>query len=378
MVSSTVVLKEDPDVALMKAMHGKSAEEKNAFFAMLKKNNSAHREITNEYVRRWKDEKGVDATTEEARKERTTEYMGVVNNYYDLVTDFYEEAWAQSFHFCRFSLGEPFLQALARHEHYLAYKLGIKGGAEVLDVGCGVGGPAREIARFTGCQVVGVNNNAYQIARATKYAEKAGLSDQVSFFKGDFMHLDFPPNTFDFVYAIEATVHAPSLQKVYEQIFRVLKPGGRFGVYEWVMTDRFDETNPEHRAIRLGIERGNGIVNMKTQAESIEAIQAAGFVIEHEEDLAERPDPIPWYYPIAGELRHTRSLWDMLTVLRMTKFGRAAMGQLLWTLETLRLAPAGTSETAQELADGADHLVRGGQLGLFTPMYLMIGKKPEL
>lgn len=109
------------------------------------------------------------------------------NSYYDLVTDFYEEAWAQSFHFCRFSIGEPFLQALARHEHYLAYKLGIKGGMEVLDVGCGVGGPAREIAQFTGCQVVGVNNNAYQIARATKYAEKAGLADQVSFFKGDFM-----------------------------------------------------------------------------------------------------------------------------------------------------------------------------------------------
>lgn len=165
---------------------------------------------------------------------------------------------------------------------------------------------------------------------------------------------------------------------MYEQIYRVLKPGGRFGVYEWVMTDRFDESNPEHRAIRLGIERGNGIVNMRTSAEAIEAIQAAGFVLEHEEDLAERPDPIPWYYPIAGELRHTRSLWDMLTVLRMTKFGRAAMGRLLWTLETLRLAPAGTSETAQELAHGADNLVRGGQLGLFTPMYLMIGKKPEI
>lgn len=58
---------------------------------------------------------------------------------------------------------------------------------EVLDVGCGVGGPAREIARFTGCQVVGVNNNGYQIARATRHTQKAGLQEQVSFFKGDFM-----------------------------------------------------------------------------------------------------------------------------------------------------------------------------------------------
>lgn len=58
------------------------------------------------------------------------------------------------------------------------------------------------------------------------------------------------------------------------------------------MTDRFDESNPKHRAIRLGIERGNGIVNMRTQNEAAEAIQAAGFVLEHEEDLAARPDPI--------------------------------------------------------------------------------------
>lgn len=75
----TIALHEDPDLALTKAMHGKSAEEKNAFFAMLKKNNAAHREITNEYVRRWRTEKGIDGTTDEARKERTTEYMGVVN-----------------------------------------------------------------------------------------------------------------------------------------------------------------------------------------------------------------------------------------------------------------------------------------------------------
>ena len=58
---------------------------------------------------------------------------------------------------------------------------------EVLDVGCGVGGPAREIARFTGCNVTGVNNNGYQITRATRYAQKTGMDSQVSFFKGDFM-----------------------------------------------------------------------------------------------------------------------------------------------------------------------------------------------
>ena len=188
--------------------------------------------------------------------------------------------------------------------------------------------------------------------------------------------MDFPENSFDAVYAIEATVHAPTLQGVYEQIFRVLKPGGRFGVYEWVMTDSFDESNPEHRAVRLGIERGNGISHMRPRSDALDAIKAAGFILEHDEDLATRPDQIPWYFAIAGELRHAQ-IRDLYTVLRMTKLGRTTMARLMGLLELFRLAPSGTSQTADELSFGADNLIKGAKLGIFTPMYLMIGKKPE-
>lgn len=66
--------------------------------------------------------------------------------------------------------------------------------------------------------------------------------------------MDFEPNTFDFVYAIEATVHAPSLEGIYGQIFKVLKPGGRFGVYEWLMTEKYDPENADHKHICHGIE----------------------------------------------------------------------------------------------------------------------------
>jgi sterol 24-C-methyltransferase len=113
---------------------------------------------------------------------RLTEY-----SYYNLATDLYENGWGQSFHFCRFAYGEPFNQAIARHEHYLAHSIGIKQGMKVLDVGCGVGGPAREIAKFTGAHITGLNNNDYQIERATAYAQKEGLSNQLKFVKGDFM-----------------------------------------------------------------------------------------------------------------------------------------------------------------------------------------------
>jgi cyclopropane fatty-acyl-phospholipid synthase-like methyltransferase len=88
---------------------------------------------------------------------------------------------------------------LARHEHYLAAQMELKPGMRVLDVGCGVGGPAREIAGFADVQIVGLNNNDFQIGRARKYTAKQGLQDQVTFVKGDFMKLSeqFGEGTFD-------------------------------------------------------------------------------------------------------------------------------------------------------------------------------------
>ena len=91
------------------------------------------------------------------------------------------------------------LLKLARHEHYLAAQMGLKPGMRVLDVGCGVGGPAREIARFADVHITGVNNNDFQIGRARKYTAKAGLSDNLQFVKGDFTKLSeqFGEGTFD-------------------------------------------------------------------------------------------------------------------------------------------------------------------------------------
>lgn len=255
--------------------------------------------------------------------------------------------------------------------------MGLKENMKVLDVGCGVGGPAREMVKFAGVNVVGLNNNDYQIQRATRYAAREGLSDKLSFTKGDFMQMRFPDNTFDAVYAIEATVHAPSLEGVYSEIFRVLKPGGVFGVYEWLMTDNYDNDNPEHRKIRLGIEQGDGISNMVKVSEGLAAFKAAGFELLHHEDLAERPDEIPWYYPLAGSWKHMTSFKDVFTIARMTWWGRGIAHRFVGAMETIGLFPKGSQKTADSLALAADCLVAGAEKKLFTPMYLMVGRKPE-
>lgn len=190
--------------------------------------------------------------------------------------------------------------------------------------------------------------------------------------------MSFPDNSFDAVYAIEATVHAPSLEGVYSQIFRVLKPGGVFGVYEWLMTDKYNNDNPHHREIRLGIEQGNGISNMVTISEGIAAIKAAGFELELHEDLAHRPDPTPWYYPIAGDLSKLGSIWDLPTIFRMTRLGRGIAHRFVGLLEKVGVAPGGSQKTADSLAVGADCLVAGAKEDLFTPMYLMVARKPNV
>jgi len=188
--------------------------------------------------------------------------------------------------------------------------------------------------------------------------------------------MSFPENSFDAVYAIEATVHAPSLEGVYSQIFRVLKPGGVFGVYEWLMTDKYDNDNARHREIRLGIEQGDGISNMVKISEGIAAIKAAGFELELHEDLAKRPDASPWYYPLAGDFKHMGTILDFFTIARMTKWGRGIVHRFVGLLEIVGIAPGGTQKTADSLAVAADCLVAGAKEDLFTPMYLMIARKP--
>ncbi|AGO12670.1 AaceriADR196Wp [[Ashbya] aceris (nom. inval.)] len=354
-----------------KELHGDSVQ-RSGLTALLGKNREAGQEAVAKYLRHWD-----GATDAEAEERRLADYNESTHSYYNVVTDFYEYGWGSSFHFSRFYPGESFSASVARHEHYLAYRAGIARGDLVLDVGCGVGGPAREIARFTGCRVVGLNNNDYQIMKGNHYSRKLGMADQVSYVKGDFMHMDFPNATFDKVYAIEATCHAPSFEGVYGEIFRVLKPGGVFAVYEWVMTDKYDETNPEHRQVAYEIELGDGIPKMYSVKVARDALAKVGFEILVDEDLADNDDPVPWYYPLTGDWAHVQTLSDVGTFVRTSAWGRRVTSAFVSVMETLRLAPRGSSDVVRALESAAEGLVAGGKSKLFTPMMLFVARKPE-
>ncbi|KAF2122564.1 sterol 24-C-methyltransferase [Lophiotrema nucula] len=330
----------------------------------------------NEYSRHWEEGGKALVDDEDARDLRKSKYSDVVNDYYNATTDIYLESWGQSFHMARYPLGpEPKDRATARHEHYLALMMSMRPGMRILDVGCGVGGPAKEIATFVDCHVVGINNNGYQVHKAQALAKDDGSDNKVEFVQADFVNIPFPDDSFDAIYAIEATVHAPELSEVYKEIFRVLKPGGTFGVYEWLLTDAFSPNDKSHMAIRLGIERGTGVPSLQTKVAAREAMNRAGFKLEYVEDLAERQDPLMWWYPISGDLASAKGLRDWVLVARNTRWGRVVVRAIVRALEFVKYAPKGTTNITEELIIAGDSLVAGGKAGIFTPMYLMIGKK---
>ena len=141
---------------------------------------------------------------------RKTEYQNFVKLYFDLTTDFYEYGWGMSFHFAPRLRNESFVASLTRHEHHIAQKLGLRRGMVALDLGCGIGGPLREIVRQTGARIVGVNISSYQLERARKLTEEAGLDHLADYVECDFMKMDFPDESFDAVYSIETTCCAPN------------------------------------------------------------------------------------------------------------------------------------------------------------------------
>jgi sterol 24-C-methyltransferase len=104
------------------------------------------------------------------------------------------------------------------------------------------------------------------------------------------------------------------------------------------LTDTFSSTDSEHIAIRLGIERRNGVPALKTKAVAREAMQKAGFELIVTEDLEQRSDPLQWWYRISGDVKHAQGLQDWMLVVRNTKYGRWAVRFLARTLEFVRFA----------------------------------------
>jgi len=302
---------------------------------------------------------------------RKKNYETVVNNFYDLVTDFYEFGWGDSFHFAPRRTGEGFRESIRRCERTFADRLGLRPGMTVLDVGCGVGGPMREVARHSGARIVGINNNAYQIEKAESYNFRLGMGNLCFLMKADFLEMPVPDGSFDAAFAIESLPHAPDKRLAYREILRVVRPGALFALHEWCLTERYDPGNSEHRRLKSGIEVGNGLPELVSIRVVLDALEEAGFEVLESFDAAQASGPrTPWYRGLEGR--------DFaLTSIPRTPIGRRMTKKVTGWLEAMRIFPAGTKAVSCLLNEAADDLVGAGRMGIFTPLFFAKVRRPQ-
>ncbi|MCZ6728600.1 MAG: class I SAM-dependent methyltransferase [SAR324 cluster bacterium] len=103
----------------------------------------------------------------------------------------------------------------------------LKAGQQVVDVGSGLGGPARHLAEVHGCRVTGLDLTEEFCRVAAMLSERTGLDGQVSFRHGSALEMPFEDQSFDVAWTVQAQMNIADKARFYGEIHRVLKPGGR-------------------------------------------------------------------------------------------------------------------------------------------------------
>jgi cyclopropane fatty-acyl-phospholipid synthase-like methyltransferase len=156
---------------------------------------------------------------------------------YDRFTELRDTASGENMHFGYWDASDSdvsFNEAADRLTDLMTERLRLAKGDHVLDVGCGVGGPAVRIANRTGARVTGISNSQEQIIRANALADSVGVGGSVEFRNVDAMRLPFAPGSFDAAIAVDSIFHMPDRAGMLGQICQILRPGGRLVLTDYV------------------------------------------------------------------------------------------------------------------------------------------------
>jgi ubiquinone/menaquinone biosynthesis C-methylase UbiE len=126
----------------------------------------------------------------------------------------------------------------------LARDLGLAQGIELLDIGSGIGGPARYFAENCDCQVTGVDLIEDYVKVATALTRRCGLSDKVHFKQASALALPFAEDTFDVATLIHVGMNIKDKAALFREARRVLRPDGHFAVYDIMKTGKADLPYP--------------------------------------------------------------------------------------------------------------------------------------
>lgn len=159
--------------------------------------------------------------------------------------------------------------------------------SHVLDLGSGLGGPARTLAELSGCRVTGIDLTPEFCEVATALSDWTGLSDRVQFQAGDATATGLPDEAVDAALTVHVAMNIPDKSALYAEAFRVLRRGGRFVAYDVVQGEGGDVHYPVPWA------SDSSMSFLATTAEMRELLAAAGFQIISEVDSSD--DSLAWF-----------------------------------------------------------------------------------
>lgn len=176
----------------------------------------------------------------------------------------------------------------------LAEQLKLTEDASVLDIGSGLGGPARTLTESYRCHVTGLDLTQAFCDAAQILSEWVNLEDRVTFQQGDATDLPFADDQFDAAMTIHVAMNISAKDKMYEQAERVLKPGGIFAVYDVLQGEGGDVLFPVPWA------REPSISHLATPDEMESLLAGAGFKISDVQDSTSESQS--WFEALTSQM----------------------------------------------------------------------------
>lgn len=178
-------------------------------------------------------------------------------------------------------LSKSIIENQTLFEKRMIRDLGIKKGSRVLDIGCGRGRVASHVASESGANVTGMNIDANQLESARRFARGKGMDQQCQFKQRDMndLPLPFADQEFDFVYQIQAFSLCKDLEKMFKEIHRMLKPGGRLSCLDWFQLDKYNPANSHHADLMRRIKPLIGAIGTPSVKNFEELLRKTGFEV---------------------------------------------------------------------------------------------------
>ena len=172
--------------------------------------------------------------------------------------------------------------------------LDITADSHVLDLGSGLGGPARTLAELTGCTVTGIDLTPEFCEVARALSEWTGLSDRTHFHVGDATATGLPDASVDAALTVHVAMNIPDKAALYAEAFRVLRPGGRFVAYDVVQGEGGQVRYPVPWA------DDSSTSFLATPDDMCERLRAAGFDLIAESDSSD--ESLAWFQQVRARV----------------------------------------------------------------------------